>query len=71
MAPATDTEPLRGASDCTPQCGEYPCAMGGMGSKQATTWLYIASEYMEKETTTIDDPVSEEDWNSWHDYVIL
>ena len=42
-----------------------------LGSKQAMTSLYIASEYMENETTTIDDSVSEDDWNNWDDLVIL
>jgi hypothetical protein len=42
-----------------------------LGSKQAMASSYIAPEHLEKETTTIDDSVSEEDCNKWDDYMIL
>jgi hypothetical protein len=52
-----------------------PTQWAKLGSKQAIALLYIAFEYMEKETTTIYDTVSEEDCkedcNNWDDYVIL
>ena len=56
MAPATDAEQQHIASGCSTSdhsAKMIPMQWAEFESKQAMTSLYIASEYMENETTTV------------------
>ena len=72
MAQANDAEPQRRASGCASvhSVEMNPPQQDELDSKQAMISLYIASQYMERETTTIDVPV-EVDWNNVDDFLIL
>ena len=72
MAQATDAEaaePQRVASSYTTDHSVkmIPTQWAELGSIQAITLLCIASEYVELETTTINNSVTEEDCDNWDD----
>ena len=72
MAPAIDAEPQSIASGCTSDQSAKmnPMQQAELNSKQAMPSLYIASQSMKKEPTTIDVPVKV-DWSNVDDFLIL
>ena len=59
-------QPRHGASGCASDhsADMIPLQQSELESIEAITSSYIASQYMDNETTTIDDFLSEVDWNN-------